>query len=280
MMNLDCWKQKIPVSLFEFFGEDHTARLIYQELLMMAAFNDNSSKGKSPQKGQCYFSLATLAKRFRLSRNGVHQVTKRLTLEYGLIKIEVTTKCSICTLLDYNVVTGRIEVKKTPGDTQVTGSGTKYQLTAFNNNTYKQNEPEKEPITASTITEENTPPFQNVPQKVSLAERSELEQELKVLAIKGGKSHRFTKSQLEEIGGLDKASVMVCMRLAVARCRGEQISYPYFKAILQEHGLQKGTVTITERPRITEFDIIRQAEADGYKPRPLPKFPVTEKLYV
>lgn len=148
------------------------------------------------------------------------------------------------------------------------------------NNTYKQTEPKKELITASTITEENAAPFQNVSAKVSLAERSDLEQELRVIAIKGGKSHRFTKSQLDEIGRFDKASVIVCMNIAVACCKMVHITYSYFKPILEQHALEKGTVTITERPRVTELDIMRQAEADGYKPRPLPVFPVTEKSYV
>lgn len=64
MMNLDCWKQKIPVSLFEFFGEDHTARLIYQELLMMTAFNDSNTSGNKPKKGPVLLLFSYFSKAF------------------------------------------------------------------------------------------------------------------------------------------------------------------------------------------------------------------------
>lgn len=170
--------------------------------------------------------------------------------------------------------------KKTPGDTQVTASGTKYQLSANNNNIYKQTGQTDEPITASTLTEENTPPFQNLSAKVSLVDRSPLEQSMVAIAIKGGKSIRFTPSQMQQIEQLDQASVIVSLKIAVANCRGMQVSYPYFKKILEQNGLEKGTVTTSERKKLTEFEIIKQFESEGYGARPLPTFPLTTKSNV
>lgn len=140
-----------------------------------------------------------------------------------------------------------------------------------NNNIYKT-EPKKEPV--STLTEENTPPFQTFAPKVSLPIRTPLEQAMVHAAIKGGKSIRFTANEISAIAEFDQASVMVSLKIAIENCRGMQITFPYFKKILEQHGLEKGTVTSTERKKLTDLEIIRQFEAQGYGPRPLPKLPV------
>lgn len=142
------------------------------------------------------------------------------------------------------------------------------------NNIYKTDS-EKDNINASIITEENTPPFQTYAAKVSPPARSPLEQALITIAIKGGKSVRFTPSQMDQVSQFDQASVVVSMRIAVENCRGMQVSFPYFKKILEQHGLEKGTVTTTERRVFTDMEIIKQFESAGYGPRPLPKFPLT-----
>ena len=96
----------------------------------MAAFNDDNKKVNGPKKGECFFSVRKLSKRFKLSPNGGHKVIKRLTLKYKLIEIITTEACSICKLLDYEEVTGRNDKNNSLVDTRLTLSGTESQLSA------------------------------------------------------------------------------------------------------------------------------------------------------
>lgn len=165
-MKTDGWKQNIPLDLFRFFGDDHRARLVYTELLLMAAFNDDKTerKGEEPMRGECYFSIKSLAKKFAWGKSTMQKVLRRISspesirLAYGectLIKITTTSKCSICKLLNYDEIVG----SKSKVYAQYTGSGTESQLSININNTSL-----KEGVTVSTLTE-SEPEKEKVPEK-------------------------------------------------------------------------------------------------------------------
>ncbi len=102
------WKQPIPVNLRQEFGDDHLARLIYQELLLMAC-NSEQVKNVNGQiikleRGQCYYTTLYFSKIFQTHRNSVVNALKRLNRMYNKIDNRATPKGSIATLINYDEV--------------------------------------------------------------------------------------------------------------------------------------------------------------------------------
>lgn len=173
MINTNCWRQPIPVSVFEL---PTTARLIYQELLMSAARNDNggsfTTKNKHHYKlerGQCFFSDLTLASTLNIDpktvekwRNYLEKRGNRVGNRVGsdmepIIRSRPTQDGRIYTLLDYDKVTGMGNSLETSmGNTVGSRVGTDIRLQNTDTLTYAPaREPDKVIETKNVIIQTN-----------------------------------------------------------------------------------------------------------------------------
>lgn len=172
MINTNCWRQPIPVSVFEL---PTVARLIYQELLLNAARNDNGGSftiNKHHYKlehGQCFFSDLGLAKILNRDRKTIEKWRKylekmgnRVGNRVGnsitpLIRTSPTQDGRIYTLLDYDKVIGMgTSSEASMGSTVGNRVGTDIRLQNTDTLTYEEKrDSEKVVETKNLITQEN-----------------------------------------------------------------------------------------------------------------------------
>lgn len=172
MINTNCWRQPIPVSIFEL---PLVARLIYQELLLNAARNDNggtltiNKHHYKLERGQCFFSDLSLAailnrdpktiERWRnyLEKRGSWVGSRVGTLEEPLIRSRPTTDGRLYTLLDYDRIIGMgNSLESSMGSTVGSRVGTDIRLQNTYTLTYEEKrDSEKVVETKNLITQEN-----------------------------------------------------------------------------------------------------------------------------
>lgn len=172
MINTNCWRQPIPVSVFDL---PVVARLIYQELLMNAARNDNggtltiNKHHYKLERGQCFFSDLSLArilnrdpKTVEKWRKYLEKMGNRMGNRVGnsftpLIRSSSTRDGRIYTLLDYDKITGMgNSSESTMGTTVGNRVGTDIRLQNTDTSTYaRAYDGEKIIQTQNLITEQN-----------------------------------------------------------------------------------------------------------------------------
>lgn len=173
MINTNCWRQPVPVSVFEL---PLVARLIYQELLLNAARNDNggflTTSNKHHYKlerGQCFFSDLTLAKILNRDRKTIERWRKYLEKRGNsmgnsmgnevapLIRSRPTRDGRIYTLLDYDKVIGMGNSNTSSvGNTLGNSMGTDIRLQNTYTLTYEEKRDSEKVIeTKNLITQEN-----------------------------------------------------------------------------------------------------------------------------
>src|SRR3989338_8781815 len=102
------WKQPIPSDLRIVFGQDNTARLIYQELLIYATNKDRVINLNgwviNLKRGQSYFTIQDFADFLNRNPKTVDSALKRLTKIYNRVDTHRTAKGCIATIRNYEEI--------------------------------------------------------------------------------------------------------------------------------------------------------------------------------
>ncbi len=119
------------------------------------------------------------------------------------------------------------------------------------NNNIKGTVFKKTTVNASTLMEENKPPFQTFRPKVSPTTRSNLETELRRRVTKHNKSfYQFSREEIVELEQYTLDSLLV----AVDNCAGFvgiNIRFSYFRKVLETHGVLKTAYPKSNLPVFT-----------------------------
>lgn len=102
------WKQPIPTNLEEIFGNDHISRLLYIEILLKCSNKDRpvNRNGKITKisRGQCYFTITSLADRLGRNRKTIRKYLEMLKNVYNVVDNDIDRFGVVVTVNDYDEI--------------------------------------------------------------------------------------------------------------------------------------------------------------------------------
>lgn len=120
------WKQPIDTDIYEWFGDDHLARDLFNHLIMHSKNKDMVEpkyfKGKPYllKRGQVIFGRNKYAKLLRSSASGTRNALLRLTKVYSRVTSKSTPDYTIINILDYDNLIRFEQALEQASDKQVT----------------------------------------------------------------------------------------------------------------------------------------------------------------